>query len=381
MKKIFSVVFILVLVVSLAACAAPATPAAAEKPAEAAAPAEKKGAVIAECITKTGNIDDRSFCQGAYEGIKKYAAEFNKTYAYYQATGDSTTDLVNCIGTAVDGGAEIVVTPGFAWGAAIYAAQDKYPQTKLVILDGEPHTEDYKTYRQEKNVFSIYYAEEESGFLAGYAAVKNGSRKLGFLGGMAVPPVVRFGYGFVWGADVAAQELGLQKGDVTMNYHYLGNFNVSPENQTYAASWYSTGIDTIFAAAGDVTSVVSKAANQVDPKYWVIGVDVNQGWDATNILTSATKNLRGSTYQALDLYFSGKFPGGEKAILSAKEDGVNIPTEKETWRFTNFTTADYEAILAKLKDDTDGIASKIPMDTDYKTADLIPTVLVKVTVM
>lgn len=381
MKKAISIMFVLALVVSLVACAAPAAPAAAEKPAEAAAPAEKKGAVIAECIAKTGNIDDRSFCQGAYEGIKKFAAEHNKTYAYYQATGDSTTDLVNCIEMAVDGGAEIVITPGFVWGSAIFVAQDKFPQTKLVILDGEPHSEDWKEFRQEKNVFSIYYAEEESGFLAGYAAVKNGSRKLGFLGGMAVPAVVRFGYGFVWGADVAAQELGLKKGDVTMNYHYLGNFDVSPENQTYAASWFSSGIDTIFAAAGDVTSVVSSAAKQVGADRWVIGVDVNQGWDAANVLTSATKNLRGSTYQALDLYFSGKFPGGEKVSLSAKEDGVNLPTDKETWRFTNFTMADYEAILTKLKNDTDGIASKIPVDTDYKTADLIPTVIVTVTVM
>ncbi len=374
MKKLISIVFILAMVVSISACAAPAV----SKPAAAEA---AKGAVIAECVSATGNIDDRSFCQGAYDGIKKYAADKGKTYAYYKATGDSTTDMVNCIGMAVKGGAEIVVAPGFTWGSPFFTAQDKYPETKLVILDGEPHSEDWKTFRQEKNVYSIYYAEEESGFLAGYAAVKNGSRKLGFLGGMAVPAVVRFGYGYVWGADVAAQELGLNKGDVTMSYHYLGNFNVSPENQTYAASWYSSGIDTIFAAAGDVTSVVSSAAKQVGADKWVIGVDVNQGWDATNVLTSATKNLANSTYQALDLYFSGKFTSAVKVNLSAKEDGVNLPTDKDTWRFTKFTKADYEAILAKLKTDAGGIASKIPVDTDYKTADLIPTVIVTITVM
>ncbi len=381
MKKMLSVVFVVAIVMSLVACSTPAAKPAETTSQQPAAAAETKGAEIAECITKTGNIDDRSFCQGAYEGIKKYAAEFNKTYAYYQATGDSTTDLVNCVGMAIQGGAKIVVTPGFTWGSGVYAAQDKYPDTKIVFLDGDPHSEDYTTFRIEKNVYSIYYAEQESGFLAGYAAVKNGSRKLGFLGGMAVPAVVRYGYGFAWGADVAAQELGLKKGDVTLNYHYLGNFDVSPENQTYAASWYSSGIDTIFAAAGDVTSVVSSAAKQVGAERWVIGVDVNQGWNATNVLTSATKNLANSTYQALDLYYKGKFPAGQIVTLTAKDDGVNLPTDKETWRFTNFTMSDYEVILNKLKTDADGIASGIPTDKQFKTADLISFKILTISVM
>ena len=366
MKKLISVFMVLAVLVTFVGCS----------PAETA----EEGAKIAECISQLGSIDDRSFNQGAWEGIKKYADEHGISRAYYQSTGESTTDLVNCIGLAVDGGAEIVITPGFTWGAAMFEAQDLYPDTKLVILDGEPHSEDWSEFRQEDNVYSIYYAEEESGFLAGYAAVKEGFTKLGFIGGMAVPPVVRFGYGFVDGAEYAAQEMGLEEGSVTMAFHYLGNFDASPENQTYAASWYSSDIDVIFAAAGDVTSVVSSAASQLGDDKWVIGVDVNQGWDAENVLTSATKNLGNSCYQALELYFNGEFPGGEVATLASAEDGVNLPTDTDTWRFSSFTMEDYESIFSKLKTDEDGVASNIPVDTDYETADLIPTKYVTVTV-
>jgi len=263
MKKLISFMMILSVMLMAISCTSSKAPEAEVAEVEASeAGALTQGAVIAECISATGSIDDRSFCQGAWEGIKAYGDENGLSYAYYQATGDSTTDLVNCIDVAVDGGAEIVVVPGFTWGAPVFLAQDMYPDTKIVILDGEPHSEDYSEYRQEDNVYAIYYAEQESAFLAGYAAVKEGFTNLGFLGGMAVPPVVRFGYGFIAGAEYAAQEMGLEEGSITMYYHYLGNFDVSPENQTYAASWFSSGIDLIFAAAGDVTSVVSSAASQ-----------------------------------------------------------------------------------------------------------------------
>ena len=337
---------------------------------------EEEGAIIAECIASSGSIDDRSFCQGAWEGIQQYGDEHGISYAYYQSTGDSTTDLVNCIGVAVDGGAEVVVTPGFAWGAAVFEAQDQYPDTKIIFLDGDPHSEDYSEYRIEDNVYSIYYAEEESGFLAGYAAVKDGFTQFGFLGGMAVPAVVRFGYGFIAGADYAAQEMGLEAGSVSINYHYLGNWDASPENQTYAASWYSSGVDVIFACAGDVTSVVSSAASQLGDDKWVIGVDVNQGWDAANILTSATKDLTNSTYQALDLYFNDEFPGGEIVYLNSADNGVCLPTDEETWRFTSFTMEDYDAIFEVLK----AGELDLPLDTEYETADQIPTEIVVVTV-
>ena len=162
-------------------------------------------------ITDIGTIDDKSFNQGAWEGLKKYADEKKITYAYYKPTEKTDAAYVAAIDLAVTGGAKVIVTPGYLFEPAVYVAQDKYPNVKFILLDGTPHTPDYKTYRIEKNVYSIFYAEEQSGFLAGYAAVKDGFTSLGFMGGMAVPAVVRFGYGYVQGAEYAAKELGLTK--------------------------------------------------------------------------------------------------------------------------------------------------------------------------
>lgn len=339
---------------------------------------EDEGIKLAVCISVTGNIDDRSFCQGTWEGVKKYADEHGITRGYYQAADDSTDGFVNTIGLAIEGGAEVVVLPGYTWNAAVFKAQDLYPDVKLVLIDGQPTNEDYTEERCEDNVYSIYFAEQESGFLAGYAAVKEGYRNLGFIGGMAVPAVVRYGYGYIMGADFAAKELGLAADEVNIRYHYLGNFDASPENQTFATSWYSSGTECIFFCAGDVSNVGMAAAHQVGEKSTVIGVDVNQGWEDEVVLTSALKALGVATYDALDKYYNGEFPGGQIVTLGAKDNATGLPTDEETWRFKSFTMDEYNAIYEKL---VTGEVSGIPVDTDYDDASKIPVELVGVEVV
>jgi basic membrane protein A len=334
---------------------------------------------MAVVLGANGAIDDRSFSQGAWEGMKKFADDNKMKYTYYTAAADSISSQVDAIELAINHGAEILVMPGFPWGNAVYIAQERFPDTKMVILDDEPHTPDYSKSFIGKNSYAIYYAEQESGFLAGYAAVKEGLRNIGFLGGQAVPSVVRFGYGFVYGADVAAQELGLPAGSVTIKYHYVGNFDPSPENQTFAASWFGSGTEAIFSAAGGVGNVVMAAAEQAGKI--VIGVDVDQSGESSTVITSAMKNLQGSTYNALQSWKNGTFPGGTSVTLSAREDGVGLPTANASWRFKKFTKAEYESLYRKLHTNEGGIADSIPKNNDYSDASKIPTKVVKVTVM
>ena len=188
-------------------------------------------------ITDVGTIDDRSFNQGAWEGLKKYAEEKKIAHKYYQPAEKSTDAYINAIDLAVAGKAKVIVTPGFLFETAVYKAQDTHPDVKFILLDGAPQDGTYTDFRIESNVYSVFYAEEQAGFLAGYAIVKEGYTNLGVMAGMAVPAVIRFGYGFVQGAEYAAQELGLASGTIKMNYTYVGNFNPTPENQTLATSW------------------------------------------------------------------------------------------------------------------------------------------------
>ena len=136
-------------------------------------------------ITDIGTIDDKSFNQGAWEGLVKYAEEKGISHQYYQPTEKSTTAYLESIDQAVKNGAKVIVTPGFLFEEPVYIAQDQYPDVTFILIDGNPHDADYN-YKTADNCVGITYAEEQVGFLAGYAAVKDGMTKLGYMGGMAV---------------------------------------------------------------------------------------------------------------------------------------------------------------------------------------------------
>lgn len=343
MKKLLVLLSILLVVLGLTACTStPATEEETEEPI---------GYEIA-LVTDIGTIDDKSFNQGAWEGVVAYAEENSLTYQYYKPAEATTVAYVAAITEAIDGGAKVVVTPGYMFAPAIYEAQTLYPDISFILLDADPHTEDYATFSIESNVYSVYYAEEQSGFLAGYAAVKDGYTELGFMGGMAVPAVVRFGYGFLQGADYAAQELGVQ---VAVNFKYLNSFAQDTAWATEAKSWYSEGTQVIFAAAGGAGLSVMAGADEVGAK--VIGVDVDQSNLSESVITSAMKGLTSSVYAGLTDFYAGSFKGGQIVTLDVVVDGVGLPMD--TSRFTTFTAADYDAIFAKLVDGTVVVNSAI----------------------
>ncbi|MGI6344316.1 MAG: BMP family lipoprotein [Bacillota bacterium] len=325
-------------------------------------------------VTDIGTIDDKSFNQGAWEGLMAYAEEHKITYKYYQPAEKTTASYIDTINLAVEGGAKVVVCPGFLFEPAVFQAQDLHPDVKFILLDGSPNNGDYEgdfQARIEDNVYSVFYAEEQAGFLAGYAAVKEGFTKLGFMGGMAVPAVVRFGYGFVQGAEYAANEMGISS--VEIKYHYTGGFDATPEAQALAASWYNSGTEVIFACGGAVGNSVMAAAEAADKK--VIGVDVDQSGESTTVITSAMKELANSVYGGLEAYYNGTFPGGQSVTLDVTVDGVGLPMENS--RFAKFSQADYDAIYEKLEK---GEVTLLK-DTDVDSAAAIPAQVVKVTLV
>ena len=295
-------------------------------------------------ITDLGTIDDRSFNQGAWEGVQQYANEFGKTFKYYKPTEGTNDAYVAAIDLAVKGGAKIVVCPGYLFETPIYTAQTKYPNVNFILLDGTPHTADYATFKTESNVASILYAEQQAGFLAGYAVVKDGMTSLGFMGGMAVPAVIRYGYGYIQGAEAAAKEMGLAKNSITVKYNYTGKFEATPEAQTQAAGWYKAGTQVIFGCGGKLGNSVMAAAEAADKK--VIGVDVDQSNESDTVITSAMKMLKKSVYDNITAFYAGTFKGGVTQTLDAKVGGIGLPMA--TSKFTTFSQADYDAVFAKI---------------------------------
>ncbi|MFI3201191.1 MAG: BMP family ABC transporter substrate-binding protein [Eubacteriales bacterium] len=324
-----------------------------------ASEASENGYEIA-LVTDLGTVDDKSFNQGAWEGVAQYGNESGVSYKYYQPQEAATAAYLETMALAIEGGAKIIVCPGFLFEEPVYLAQEQYPDINFILLDGEPHSADYSDFHTADNTMAILFKEDQSGYLAGYAAVKEGYTNLGFMGGMAVPAVIRFGYGFVQGAEAAAVEMGV---DISMMYHYTGEFVATPEAQAMAASWYQSGTEVIFACGGAVGNSVMAAAEAEDKK--VIGVDVDQSIESDTVILSALKMLSVSIYDGVKAHFEGNFPGGTTSVFTAENNGVGLPMD--TTQLEVFTVEDYDVLYAKLATNEIALVDSIE---DGSTADL-----------
>ncbi|MBQ5986426.1 MAG: BMP family ABC transporter substrate-binding protein [Clostridia bacterium] len=384
MKKIIAILMALTMVLGLVACtASPAanTPATtnetkteATNNQPAATETKAEGGMNIALVTDVGNIDDQSFNQGTWEGVVAYAEtkgiKQGEGYNYYRPSEDSTEARVETIKTAIANGANVIVCPGYLFEEALFAVQDDYPEVQFMLIDGEPHDADYN-YKTASNVHCILYKEEQAGYLAGYAAVKDGYKKLGFLGGMAVPAVIRYGYGFVQGANDAAVELGIAD-QVSINYWYCGGFSPNDDIKTKMAGWYTDGVEVVFSCGGGIYLSAVAAAEAANGK--TIGVDTDQYYVSETIITSAMKGLGNSVKLALESLEAnnGKWNdeyAGKTANLGAAEGCVGLPTADTSWRLKTFTVDEYNALFEKVKNGEVAISN---------ATDVEPTVAISV---
>ena len=410
MKKILALILALVMVFALVACgttAAPAPteepkteePAATEVPAEEPqAPAEETETKVA-MITDYGDITDQSFNQTTYEACKAFAETNGVEFQYFKPAGDSTADRVAMVEKAVDEGYNVLVMPGYAFGGTIVEAAPEYPDVKFIAIDvskgdlleagvaaaGETYDYnadnwDLEQYVDMSNVYCAVYQEELCGYMAGYAAVKLGYTKLVFLGGMAVPAVVRYGYGFVQGVDAAAAELGLT--DVELNYVYGGQFSGDADITAVMDTWYNGGTEIVFACGGSIYSSAGEAAAKVNGK--VIGVDTDQSgiidgkYGEGMTVTSAMKGLYPATYDTLtDVVVNGnwdKYVGqiATLGLISGTDPEANYVQIPMTTQFEDgkFTADDYKALVAAMFDGSLTVSNDIS-----KTASDFATVI------
>ena len=322
-------------------------------------------------LTEKSRLNDGTFNQSAFEGIELYAKNHAKHYKAYPPDSQGDEDYLKAMETAVGEGVRILVTPGFNFETSVFKAQDLYPEIRFILIDGIPNNGKFDETHEEKiapNTCAVLFAEEQAGFFAGYAIVKDGFRKLGFIGGRAFPAVIKYGYGFIQGAEYAAKELGLAPGEVTVKYDYAGNFEPTPETQAKAASWYNIdGVEVIFACGGAMGNSVIHAAKNINDK-WVIGVDNDQSGESDKVITSALKMIANAVNHAITSHYDGNFPGGQSFYMGVETDGVGL--EIGNARFRSFTKEDYDKIYNLLVADQNGIRSSIIKDLNLKPTDL-----------
>ena len=368
MKKILAIALALVMVLAMVACG--------EKPAPTPDPDPTGEVYKVAMITDYGDITDQSFNQTTYEACKAFAEKNNIEFKYFKPAGDNTADRVAMIESAVEAGFNVLVMPGYAFGGAIVEAAPQYKDIKFVALDvakgdlletavakaGEtydfnPDNWELSKYFDMSNVYCAVYQEELCGYMAGYAAVKLGYKNLGFLGGMAVPAVVRYGYGFVQGVDAAAAALGLT--DVKLNYVYGGQFYGDADITAVMDTWYANGTEVVFACGGGIYTSAAEAAAKVGGK--VIGVDVDQAaiidgkYGEGMTVTSAMKGLAPTVKTMLSEVVAGNFAnyGGKIDTLGLVSDNpednyVQLPMGSTQFADGKFTVDDYKALVADM---------------------------------
>ena len=323
-------------------------------------------------ITDYGDITDQSFNQTTYEAAKAYCEANGVDFTYYKPEGDSTADRVAMVDKAVMDGYDVLIMPGYAFGGTIVETSEMYPDTKIIALDvaagdilgaalGDsydynPDNWDVTEYYAADNVYCAVYQEELCGYMAGVAAVKLGYTKLGFLGGMAVPAVMRYGYGFVQGADDAAAELGA---DVEINYAYGNQFYGDADITAAMDTWYQGGTEVVFACGGGIYTSAAEAAEKTGGK--VIGVDVDQkgiidgAYGNGMTVTSAMKGLAATVETLLTAIADDKWAESAGKIetlglVSGDDPSVNfvqIPMESTQWS-DSFTQDDYKQLVADM---------------------------------
>jgi basic membrane protein A and related proteins len=324
-----------------------------------------KDAVKIGMVTDAGTIDDKSFNQGTWEGILQAEKELGIQSKYLKPAGTTEAEYLKEMGNLYDAGYKFIVAPGFKFETAIFKAQDKYKDAKFVILDGNPHAGDFKPVVKD-NTVAIFFAEHESGFLAGVAtAVELKEGEAGFIGGMEIPAVQKFNWGFQQGVKYANDNLGTNISIKAENVIYQGSFDNVAAGGQIAAQMYDRGVDVIFAAAGGVgVGAINEAKTRAKAgeKIWIVGVDSDQYADGiyegekSAILTSAMKKLDVVTFDLIKRELDGKFPGGETLTYDAKNDGIGLPEKNPN--LSEETIAKVKEAFDKIKSDEIKVAAE-----------------------
>lgn len=313
---------------------------------------EVSGDQMIAMITDSGDITDESFNQITWETCVAYGKEHGIETEYFKPAEDTDEERINSIDLAIAEGATVVVMPGYLFGPAIAEEQEINPDVTFIgidITDVDVVNLSGEATGVKDNVYICSFEEEQAGYLAGYGAVKDGYTSLGFLGGIAVPAVIRYGYGYVQGINAAAEEMGV---DVNVKYYYGGQFYGDDAITAKMEGWFADGTQVVFACGGGIYTSVVDAAKEYDGK--LIGVDVDQHAKLGDIcITSAMKGLGSAVTDALDAYFNKEWSShaGKSEILGLGQgDYLGLPTDDASWGFKTFTKDEYETILSGLKD-------------------------------
>ena len=258
-------------------------------------------------ITDVAGVNDQSFNQSAWEGLQKAEKELGIEVKYLESKQDS--DYATNIETLVDEDVDLILGVGMKLADAIKEGSELYPDQNFVLVDEEIDA---------SNVKNILFKAEESAYLAGLIAGKTTkTNNVGFIGGMELPVIDTFKYGYMAGVKAANPDAKVQA-------QYANSFTDQAKGKAIANQMYTNGADIVFTCGGDVGTGAIEAAKE-NGKY-AIGVDRDQSDLAPqNVLTSAIKRVDAGVFETVKSYVNGTFEGGTTTTYGLEENAVGVP--------------------------------------------------------
>lgn len=260
-------------------------------------------------VTDVGGVNDQSFNQSAWEGLTKVKKELGIKTSYQESKQDA--DYPANLETLLDAKNDLIWGIGFKMADAILLAAKQNPKQKYAIID---YSYGAKT---PKNVVGVMFKAEEGAFLAGYIAAKmSKTGTLGFIGGMSVPIIHSFQYGFKAGAKFANKKINILE-------QHAESFTDAAKGKAIANQMIGKGADVVFHAAGAVGDGVIEAAKEKNKM--AVGVDRDQNYLAPkNVITSSMKRVDNAVFNVVSDLNKGVFKGGTTVEYGLKDGAVDI---------------------------------------------------------
>lgn len=296
-----------------------------------------------------------------WQGVQTFASAYGYTATTQTAEGDSSADVETALRTAAESGAKLVICRGDAAATALYRIQESYPDVHYLLFDDEPHNDDYSAYKTANLVHCVLFQEEQAGYLAGYAAVIDGYTSLGFVGTREIPGIVRYGTGFLQGAEAAAEQQGET---VNLKFWFADTYDENDAVTQRMADWYNGGVSLIFVSGGTLYKSAAQAAEQTGGK--VMAGDTNVTELSDSILASAVKCYNAAVQRQLYEFFTAGSWSTQNAGQTERVGITNaeVALESDTsWRLDSFTLDNYRSLYEDLRTSVKRVDAYADMET------------------
>lgn len=325
-------------------------------------------------ITDVIELEEDFHTAAVWQGIANCGDANGIEYARYRPEQATVDAICTQFDAAVADGAKVIVCKGTLFAGALAKMQEKYPEVKFIAID----ISEASIGNLAENTHCVLFRQEQAGYLAGYAAVKDGFTKLGFMGEFETENYSNYGYGFVQGANDAALENDTH---IELTFGYASDYNSPEEALAALDEWYASGLEIAMVSAND-TFMKSAAELAVKNFCYIAGTNIDQSYLGSNFdynpfMTSGMKGITEAVDATLEMVLAGNWKShlGGQTLRFGLQSGnyLYLPESEGLWLFENFTLEEYNILKNSLSSGNITINNAMPKTDEEIVTITIPS--------